>query len=153
MSFLPVTIYIPRRKMKCESWTLSINSYLYTISTCQILFAEDQNMMVIFFSSILGNLIKLLHIHTSFSEKHYLNYSTEEVENNFDNSENNQALSNWEFWKIFLSVMCFLSKANENNWGHSSWRHVVTIDQSCFKYRLCKQLFIQISPWPFIIFG
>ena len=78
--------------MKCESWTFSINYYLYTISTCQILFTEDQIWQYFFSFSILGNLIKLLHIHTSSSEKQCLNYSKKNGGYNFDISENNSSI-------------------------------------------------------------
>ena len=111
--------------MKCESQTFTNNYYLHTISTCQILSTGDQNMREIHFSfSILENLIKLLHIHASISEKQYLNKSKKKRGNTFDISENNSGLlAIGNFKRLFKSVMCFGCKVIEGLYSRTCSHH------------------------------
>lgn len=113
---------------------------------------SNMTVFFLFSSSILGNLIKLLHIHTSFSEKQCLNYSKKKRGGDIILifQKTIQASRNREFLKFFKSIMCFVAKANKNYKDHGPRFSLLTTH---FKYRLSRQLFIQILPLPLIIFG
>lgn len=93
-------------------------------------------MTVFFFSSsILGNLIKLLHIHTSFSEKLFELQQEKKGDIILIFQKTIQASRNWEFFKFFQSVMCFVAKANKNYEDHGPRFSLLT---TYFKYRFSR---------------